>query len=123
MKRIIDFENMVGSETDWAAQKRRQIKNESKNPTDNPVIEGNISANCGINVESGVENLHTDNRDKILDNSISINTNTSKSKTLPEPRNDLEKIERTYFELWDSLYQKGAVSTEKPIIDYGKVRN
>ena len=119
---IADFENMVGSSKQDDHTKKlaaeRQAKFRQKNKQlalESVTVTEEVTGDITLN-------RNTDNRDKILDNSISINTNTSKSKTLPEPRNDLEKIERTYFELWDSLYQKGAVSTEKPIIDYGKIR-
>lgn len=53
---LVDHENMVGSETDWAKQKRMQ-KNAQMLP---PPVDG-------ISVESGVENFHTDIRDKRLD--------------------------------------------------------
>ena len=58
---LADHNSMVGSETDWAQQKREQLKNREALPP----------ADCGTRVESGVENLHTDIRDKdIRDQSI-----------------------------------------------------
>lgn len=116
---ISEFDNMVGSSKQddhtkkLAAERQAKFRQKSKQ---NAIESVTVTEEVTLN-------RNTDNRDKILDNSISINTNTSKDKTLPEPRNDLERIEKTYYELWDSLYQKGLVSTEKPIIDYGKVRN
>ena len=46
---MADHNNLVGSETDWAKQKRNQIENKT-----NALLGG------GDDVESGVENLHTD---------------------------------------------------------------
>lgn len=48
---ITDFKNMVGSETDYAAQKRIQREDESKL----------------LGVDNAVDNVHIENRDKILD--------------------------------------------------------
>lgn len=56
---LANHKEMVGSETDYAAQKRRQIEKKETQPQLPPM-------------ESGVEILHTDIRDKILDsNNIS----------------------------------------------------
>lgn len=55
---LTNHSEMVGSETDWAAQKR---------------IQEQKRLGCGNKVESGVENLHTDIRDKILDTRYSDN--------------------------------------------------
>lgn len=120
---ISEFDNMVGSSKQddhtkkLAAERQAKFRQKNKqNAIESVTVTQKITDEVTLN-------RNTDIRDKILDNSISINTNTSKSKKTSEPRNDLERIEKTYFELWDSLYQKGLVSTEKPIIDYGKVRN
>ncbi|MBR3503835.1 MAG: DnaD domain protein [Clostridia bacterium] len=51
---LADHDRMVGSETDWAQQKRDQLKGRDALP---PGARGN-------SVESGVENFHTDIRDK-----------------------------------------------------------
>lgn len=48
---ITDFKNMVGSETDYASQKRIQRNYESKM----------------LGADSSVDNVHIENRDKILD--------------------------------------------------------
>lgn len=63
---LTDHENLVGSETDWAAQKRRQASGR-----DAPQLPQ-------MGVESDVENLHTDieidirDRDKSLETDIEI---------------------------------------------------
>ena len=54
---LADHDRMVGSETDWAQQKRDQLKGRDALP---PGARGN-------SVESGVENFHTDIRVKILE--------------------------------------------------------
>ena len=119
---ISEFDNMVGSsKQDYHTKKlaaERQAKFRQKNKVkaiESVTVTQEVTADVTLN-------RNTDNRDKILDNSISINTNTSDCKKEYEPRNDLERIEKTYFDLWDSLYKKGLVKTEKPIIDYGKIR-
>lgn len=67
---MADHENLVGSETNWAAQKRAQGRNNPPlpappqgppNPPDDPPSEG------GNGVESGVENFHPENRGKSLE--------------------------------------------------------
>lgn len=58
---ITDHRNLVGSETDWAQQKRDQTIAKQNVPR---IGSGNEAESP---VESGVENLHTDIRDKILD--------------------------------------------------------
>ena len=50
---LSDHHNLVGSETDYAAQKKLQRQNQGKLPT--------------TTVDNTVDNVHTDNRDKILD--------------------------------------------------------
>lgn len=51
---LADFENIVGSETDYAAQKKLQRQNQQQQlPTHT--------------VDIGVDNVHIENRDKILD--------------------------------------------------------
>lgn len=59
---LAEYENLVGSETDWAAQKRKQL-------TEKPSPKLPQSS-----VETGMENFHTDidirDRDKILDTNI-----------------------------------------------------
>ena len=54
---MTDHENLVGSETNWAIQKRNQAKNAAALP---PVEGGEL-------VESEVENFHPDIRDKSID--------------------------------------------------------
>lgn len=59
---LANHDEMVGSETDWAKQKRNQALSKQCVPS---LESGNER---GKEVESGVENLHTDIRDKILEN-------------------------------------------------------
>ena len=66
--RIADFENMVGSETDWAAQKRNQAKKTINNSNSEKLL----PKSSGNSVESSVENFHTDNRERDRDNNIYI---------------------------------------------------
>lgn len=206
--RIADFENMVGSETDWAMQKKKQKENGlpkltigiTKRVNENSIrlpngkiqfvdekryggngavaydLSGCICEKCGSNedllihhnngfsnnvedlvvlcqschgvahnsfhngvltlnemkyrhygeekggkcVENGVEKFHTDirERDKILDiDNINL-TPSKKSKPTKQHKEltDFQKINNTYYELWTSLYSRGLVNTEKPII-------
>jgi len=53
---MADHKELVGSETDWAKQKREQVSRKTM-----------AIAESGNAVESGVENLHTEIRDKRLD--------------------------------------------------------
>lgn len=93
--RIVDFENMVGSETDWAAQKRKQLKK----TLENYAKPKEIPSECGTNVESGVENFHTDNRDKILDNNIYNDETDYKTGSFsPMQQNYAKQI----FEIWSN---------------------
>ena len=86
---ISEFDNMVGSSKQDDHTKKlaaeRQAKFRQKNK-----VKAIESVTVTQEITDDVTlNRNTDIRDKILDNSISINTNTSKNKTLPEPRNDL----------------------------------
>lgn len=88
--KIAEFENMVGSETDWAAQKRNQVKSKE-----------NILIESGDNVETSVEKFHTENRYKILD----IDTTLS----LPQ-KNYAEQI----FNIW----KEHQLPRSKTLIDF-----
>lgn len=75
---LVEHGSMVGSETDWAMQKRAQKDAQLLPPPD-----------CGNQVESGVENFHTDIRDKdirdqSLDNRDQI-SETEKEDVSAEP--------------------------------------
>lgn len=99
--RIADFENMVGSETDWAAQKRNQAKKAVNNTNSKKLL----TESSGNTVESGVENFHTDIRDKILDidKDIDIERVNSLSKN-PETNMSISNSQNKYatiiFDLW-----------------------
>lgn len=90
--RIADFENMVGSETDWAAQKRKQVKSK-----DNILIES------GNTVETDVEKFHTDirERDKRLD--IDIN---SKSSAKTGGLSDFTVLKNCWNDCYIQLFNK-----------------
>ena len=64
--RIADFVNMVGSETDWAAQKRNQAKKALNNSNSDKLL----PESSGNTVESSVEIFHTDIRERDRDNNI-----------------------------------------------------
>ena len=71
---MADHKELVGSETDWAKQKRDQIERKTTE-----------LLTAGNNVESGVENLHTEIRDKRLEIRDRDNIkNTSYSCSEPE---------------------------------------
>ena len=71
---MADHNDMVGSETDWAKQKRDQVERKAA---------GLLAS--GNDVESGVENLHTEIRDKRLEIRDRDNIkNTSYSCSEPE---------------------------------------
>ena len=64
-----------------------------------------------------------------FNNNLNLNEidNPPKEKKEPlrnrEPKNDLEKIEKTYLKLWDSLYSQNKVNTQEPIIsDWNVIR-
>ena len=101
--RIADFENMVGSETDWAAQKRKQLKNGANKSLENPITREELPTDSGITVESGVENFHTDNRDKRLDNNIYIGVENPDSFKVDK---DFSPMQQNYakqvFDLWSN---------------------
>lgn len=63
------------------------------------------------------------NLNKNLNKNLNLNKNKmekAKSKKLPlkerEPENNYERVEKTYLQLWDSLYSQKKVATENPII-------
>jgi len=96
---ITDFQNMVGSETDYAQQKRNQklLKNDM----------------CGNDVESGVETVHIDIRDKILD--IRDKENKSNTNALDDTQDD-ELTE--LFEIFESEFKRPLSSNESEKIIY-----
>lgn len=101
--RIADFENMVGSETDWAAQKRKQLKNGTSKAIENSEIKDNSFSSNGINVESGVENFHTDNRDKRLDNNIYIGAENTDSFKVDKDFSPMQQdYAKSIFTLWSN---------------------
>lgn len=62
---IANYNELVGSETDYSAQKRRQRNKEIE--TKEPEID-KPSKNISIGVDGGVDIVHTENRDKSIEN-------------------------------------------------------
>ena len=94
---ITEFKNMVGSETDYAAQKKLQRSTEKKL----------------IGVDSGVDNVHIDIRDKILD--IRDKENKSNTNALSGTQDD-ELTE--LFEIFESEFKRPLSSNESEKIIY-----
>lgn len=94
---ITDFQNMVGSETDYAIQKKLQRSTENKL----------------IGVDSGVDNVHIDIRDKILD--IRDKENKSNTNALDDTQDD-ELTE--LFEIFESEFKRPLSSNESEKIIY-----
>ena len=95
--RIADFENLIGSETDWAAQKRNSKIKQAEIPA--------IEQDCGNNAESTVENFHTD-IDIDIDIEKEIDSNTVCAKNEPEyiknkivGPEDYKKVQSEFFNL------------------------
>nr|DAI14419.1 MAG TPA: Replication initiation and membrane attachment [Caudoviricetes sp.] len=70
---IANYNELVGSETDYSAQKRRQRNKEieTKEPEiDKPSKNISIGVDSGMDsgVDSGVDNVHIENRDKSIEN-------------------------------------------------------
>lgn len=89
--RIADFENMVGSETDWAAQKRKQVKSKE-----------NILIESGDNVETSVENLHTDI--DIRDRDRYINSKSSEKSEKTGKTSDSTTIKNCWNDIYIKLF-------------------
>ena len=62
---IANYNELVGSETDYSVQKRRQRNKEME--TKEPEID-KPSKNISIGVDGGVDNVHIENRDKSIEN-------------------------------------------------------
>ena len=62
--KIVDFDKMVGSETDYAVQKREQRKKKNANQSD---ADRPADSEVDGSADRPVDNVHTDIRDKILD--------------------------------------------------------
>lgn len=104
--RIADFENMVGSETDWAAQKRNQAKKAVNNTNSKKLL----IETSGNTVESSVENFHTEKeiekeididieRERInsLSGSLSLNSESPKKMVISDSQENYANI---IFDLW-----------------------
>ncbi|MEG1814037.1 MAG: hypothetical protein RR337_12165, partial [Clostridia bacterium] len=109
-------DSLVGSETNWAAQKRNQAKAESSLPP--PPDEG------GINTESEVENLHPDIRYKRLDTRVkSIETGVNKKNVSAERSSDRSTPEPCEPSIFDLPLNDGTIYgvTQTEIDKYAKL--
>lgn len=93
---LANHDEMVGSETDWAKQKRNQALSKQCVPS---LESGNER---GKEVESGVEKFHTDIRDKILENRDRENKNTN----IAQKSADDEANEKRFSEFWEAYGNK-----------------
>lgn len=90
---LANHDEMVGSETDWAKQKRNQALSKQIVPN---LESGN---GYGKEVESGVEKFHTDIRDKILENRDRETKNTNIAQKSAE-ESPLEKMFSAFWEAY-----------------------
>jgi len=92
---LADYDNLVGSETDWAAQKRRQVSSQSPREIPPP------------SAETGVENLHTDIEKEIRDQISEIEDREQSSEKEDETFSDENVCRpqdvRQVFDAWQSL--------------------
>lgn len=68
--KVNDFAKLVGSETDYAEQKRRQREKRSSEQPDSDMdvpMDVPVDAGADTSADEGVDNVHTDIRYKILD--------------------------------------------------------
>ena len=93
---LANHDEMVGSETDWAKQKRNQALSKQYVPR---IESGN---ECGKEVESSVENLHTDIRDKILENRDRETKNTNIAQKSAEE----SLLEKMFSAFWEAYGNK-----------------
>lgn len=93
---LANHEEMVGSETDWAKQKRNQALSKQIVPN---LESGN---EYGKEVESGVEKFHTDIRDKILENRDRENKNTN----IAQKSDEESPLEKMFSAFWEAYGNK-----------------
>lgn len=97
--RIADFENMVGSETDWAAQKRNQTKKAINNINSEKLLPNS----SGSSVESSVENFHTDIRERDRDNNIYIGAENLNSFSIDKDFTPMQQdYAKAIFTIWSN---------------------
>ncbi len=65
--KIIDFETMVGAETDYAAQKREQRRKKTEDNGKDTPMDRLVDTGVDRSMDNGVDNVHTDIRYKRLD--------------------------------------------------------
>ena len=111
---LTDHDNLVGSETDWASQKRNQQQKQIQRGQ----AQTSSALSSGNGVETGVEIFHTDIRDKrldIRDKSLDTRNNEKKADAFSELAGD-------DTELLDTLkdFEKMRKSLKKPMTDRAK---
>ena len=111
---LTDHDNLVGSETDWASQKRNQQQKQIQKGQ----AQTSSALSSGNEVETGVEIFHTDIRDKrldIRDKSLDTRNNEKKADAFSELAGD-------DTELLDTLkdFEKMRKSLKKPMTDRAK---
>lgn len=111
---LTDHDNLVGSETDWASQKRNQQQKQIQKGR----AQTSSALSSGNEVETGVEIFHTDIRDKrldIRDKSLDTRNNEKKADAFSELAGD-------DTELLDTLkdFEKMRKSLKKPMTDRAK---
>lgn len=105
---LANHDELVGSETDWAKQKRNQKKPQGHLP----------QHESGNEVESGVENFHTDNRDKRIDNEDDEEEGRPcpADSSVGNTENDIEEDPGMPFGLTDSEI-KASIDRDRKIED------
>lgn len=93
---LANHDEMVGSETDWAKQKRNQALSKQCVPS---LESGNER---GKEVESDVEKFHTDIRDKILENRDRENKNTN----IAQKSDEESPLEKMFSAFWEAYGNK-----------------
>ena len=123
---MTDHENLVGSETDWSGQKRRQ-RDDSDGQTGGHSVDSDVDKP----VDSSVDNVHTDIRDKekdidIRDKEKDINKREStraRARAREEEKNDFDGFEKpTIEEITDFCKARGSPIDPKRFYDYYDVR-
>lgn len=113
---LTDHDNLVGSETDWASQKRNQQQRQLQNAQP-PQLS---TLGDGTQVETGVENFHTDIRDR--DKSLDIRDKSVDTRGKEKKADAFSELAGDDTELLDALidFEKMRKSVKKPMTDRAK---
>lgn len=111
-----DHDNLVGSETDWASQKRNQQQRQLQNAQP-PKFS---TLGDGTQVETGAENFHTDIRDR--DKSSDIRDKSLDTRGKEKKADAFAELAGDDAELLDTLrdFEKMRKSLKKPLTDRAK---